>query len=229
MKILPTYTKRDISPEELEETSERFLQEMFNDELRRKWSQKLAQEQHLERKGTSRKIRILWMAGIAASLLLGIVTWQFLSESVSSKKELVAMYLEDYVVNDETRKGGAGDELLRQESIEAYNREDFVQAAILRQQVVDRDSAVTKADLYYLGLSYLYQEPPQAQKAIPILEKSSQLPGRRFALEGQWYLALAYIVNNEDDKARPILEQLIDLQQWKAEEAAALLQLLDSQ
>ncbi len=229
MKILPTYTKKEISPEELERTSERFLQEMFQDELRRKWGKRLRDEHQLDRVQTGkRRVILRWVAGIAATLLLAVAAWQWLSPQTPNKQELLALYLQDHFSNAETRKSDTAVDELRQEAISAYKRKDFQQAAILRQQLVDKDSALIKDDFFYLGLSYLYQQPPNTKQAITWLLRAQEMPGRKYQLEGQWSLALAYLAQGEDEKARPILEVLVTGQQWKTEEAAALLLLFDS-
>ena len=192
------------------------------------WRSDVSGKEHqLERSGTARRRAIIrWSIGIAATLLLALVAWQLVSTPALGKQELLALYLQDHFTNAETRKSDTPTDQLRQESISAYNGKDFAQAARLRQQVVDRDSAVTKDDFFYLGLSYLYQQPPNTEQAIQWLRRAQTLPGRKYALEGQWHLALAYLAQGQDEQARPLLENLIGGQQWKAREASALLPLL---
>ena len=228
MKILPTYTKKKISPEELERTSERFLQEMFEDELRRKWRKRLKDEHQLDRGAHSnRRIALRWIAGIAATLLLALVGWQLLLPEAPQKEELLAQYLQDHYTDAITRKNGEISNQLRQEAISAYNEKDFGRAAALRQQLLAEGLAITKDDYFYLGLSYLYQQPPNTEQAIQWLLQAQAMPGRKYALEGKWSLALAYLAQGNDNQARPLLEELVEDQQWKAEEAAELLRLLE--
>lgn len=229
MKILPTYTKEKISTEELEKTSERFLQEMFNDELKKKWAQKLQDEHQLERNVGTGRVRLLrWGLSIAAAVLLAIAAWFVLAPASPNQGELLAAYLEDHLGNGgAARQQGSADNELRVGAIEAYQSEDYAQAAVLRQELIDQGGVnIIKDDFFYLGLSYLYQTPPKAQEAITYLERTNEMPGRKFELEGQWSLALAYLLDGRAADARPILERLVAGDSWKAEEAGLLLETL---
>lgn len=227
MKIIPTYTKKEISSEELEKTSERFMQAMFEDELRKKWKQQLQDGHQVERvaKG-GRRVSLQWAIGIAASLALLLTMWFVLTPAQPSKEELLAVYMQEKFGNSETRKEGIIGNELRLEAISAFENTDFARAATLRQQLVDQDSALIKEDFFYLGLSYLYQQPPNTTSAVQYLRQTSEMPGRKFAAESRWSLALAYLLQGDDDLARPILEE-IATEEWKPEAAARLLEVMD--
>ncbi len=227
MEASEKYTQPHLSGKELEETSEHLLDALHNRQLRRRWQKQLADDHQVpSRKPRTSIIRKLrpWLA-VAASLvlILSIVYWWPVSPK--DHNALLSEYLSQPFANKEGRKSGAILDSLRNLAIAAYTEGDFSEAARIRQQLVDRDSAITEEDVLYLGLSYLYQNPPRGQAAIPHLERASQWPLGQFTAESRWYLALAYLQAEQIPAARQILEQ-IAASNWRNEEAEVLLRQL---
>ncbi|MFB6341678.1 tol-pal system YbgF family protein [Saccharicrinis sp. FJH62] len=58
---------------------------------------------------------------------------------------------------------------------------------------------------YFIGSAYLAEN--DAASAIPKFKKVAQNPKSDFRNDANWYLALAYLLNDENDKAKEILKQ----------------------
>jgi hypothetical protein len=97
------------------------------------------------------------------------------------------------------------------EGMDAYCTGDYAKAAEHLSQVVARDSKNDSAWLY-LGVShYLHKD---ARPAITALRhvSSSVIPGVRDA--AQWYIAEAFLLNNQADSTLQILEQVDRESRW---------------
>ena len=77
---------------------------------------------------------------------------------------------------------------------------------------------------FYLGLSYLYEDVPDNEKAINHLAKSKELnPTSQLAPQANWFMALAYLKQGKIKEAKALLQLVIDANIWKKVEATALL------
>ena len=227
MKTSEKYSQPHLSGKELEETSEHLLDALHDRQLRRRWQQQLSDEHQMpaRRPRTSiiRKLRP-WLA-VAASLALVLSVFYWWPVTPQDHSALLSEHLARPFPNSEGRKDEIIIDSLRAQAIAAYTDGNFTEAAQLREQLVRRDSAIIEQDVLYLGLSYLYQQPPQGQAAIPYLERASQWPAGEFTAESRWFLALAYLQAEQMSAARQVLEQ-IAASNWRDEEAEALLKQL---
>ncbi|GAB3261149.1 hypothetical protein GCM10027347_26000 [Larkinella harenae] len=74
----------------------------------------------------------------------------------------------------------------------------------LRTLPVDKQTVAYKN--YLSGLSYLANKQPA--NAIPLLLKARQTPSSALHQKADWFLALAYVKNNDKGRALPILKQI---------------------
>lgn len=166
---------------------------------------------------TTRKRSIPVWTGWAAAILiicLSIATYLFIGENNSYQSDLTSYLSEPYPVTVF---------LSDQEAdawIEAYQKGDYHQSSALLDQLVREPQDNPALLLYYAGLSHLYQQPPQPEPAIQYL---SQVDQGVFAQQAQWFLALAYLLNEQTEEAQSLLKNIVDARAFHHEEAAGLL------
>lgn len=143
---------------------------------------------------------------VAASVLLfalvGLLVFNNLPES--SPTQLADSYLTEHYAAPSVTMGDNVDELW-QKAISAYKSDDFVKSATLLEDIVTKKQA-KEEHLYYLGLSYLYQNPSKANKAIANLSKVN---GKYYGEAAQWYKSLALIKLDKVSDAKQILQKLV--------------------
>lgn len=110
----------------------------------------------------------------------------------------------------------------------AYEAHDYYKAINLFNSVADPNAAYIN---FYKGLSYL--EINKSSRAIELLlpiSKATNLQGKsaNFSEKANWYLALAYIKNKDDEKAIKQLSYIINqpADTYKKEEAQEVLNYL---
>lgn len=225
MKLFDKYRKGDTNEEELNTMTESLIKQKFDQELRQRMSHRLEEEYGIRRTAATRTIQLnwrRWSMGVAAALLIGIVAWQAVGDRSSSYQSLTEEYLALHYANNETRKGASDISEQRGAAIDAYNREDFATSARLRTVVTASEEATTK-DFFFLGLSYLYQNPPDGALAIEPLRLAMADPSGELQDEAKWYLTLAYVSAGQFANARELLDERISAGVWKVAEAKALL------
>ena len=228
MEASEKYTQPHLSGKELEQASEHLLDALHDRQLRRNWQRQLADDYQVPaRRSRTSIIRKLqpWLA-VAASLVLVLSVWYWWPVTPKDHTVLLSEHLTRTFPNSEGRKDEIIGDSLRAQAIAAYINGNFVAAAQLREQVVERDSAIIEEDIFYLGLSYLYQQPPKVQRAIPYFEQASEWPAGQFTAESRWFLALAYLQNEQIPAARQILENIVATGLWPGQPARDLLEQL---
>ena len=76
---------------------------------------------------------------------------------------------------------------------------------------------------FYLGITYLATGDPKNS----INQFSTISDSSRFSTQVKWFTALAHIVNEDSDEAKPILQELINTSSSYSEKAEDLLGSLD--
>lgn len=143
---------------------------------------------------------------VAASVLLfalvGLLVFRNLPGS--SPTQLADSYLTEHYAAPSVTMGDNVDELW-QKAISAYKSDDFVKSATILEDIVDKKQA-KEEHLYYLGLSYLYQNPSKANKAITNLDKVN---GKYYGEAAKWYKSLALIKLDKISEAKKLLQVLV--------------------
>ncbi len=219
------YTDESPSREELENYLDGFL--LDQQEIIR------AKQENPKVKTTANKTKIkslpkprrIWLQ-IAAILILGVCVlgvYRALVPSISPH-QLAAQHLEEaYPVP--TIRGGKvleGENERWQEVVNAYQKKDYVHAASLIEKSIEADGGAGKR-YFYLGLSYLQQDPPKAKEAIEPL-KQVLASTNRYQEQALWYLALAYLGADQTELGKNILKMIVSQNTWKADEAVELLE-----
>lgn len=211
------------------------IKKKFDGELRQKMAHRLATEHGIKReeKPKSTHVRKMpwlgWGIGLAAAFLIGVFTWQSINGADTAEyQDLTRSYLAMHYQNNELRKGSSATSLQRLKSVDAYNEGDFATSAYYREMVTASPEATTE-DFFFQGIAYLYQKPPEAEKAIAPLIRAGAAPTGELYEEARWHLALAYLETEQLGLAREILEERHQAGTWNAERAAKLLQKIPKQ
>jgi len=156
-----------------------------------------------------------WIGWAAALLVmcLGVAAYLLIGERNNDQYSIMAYLSEPYPATAflSGQKSGAW--------VDAYQTGDYQQSAALLESMVQHQQDDTML-MYYAGLSHLYMHPPQLEPAITYL---SQVNEGALVPQSRWYLALAYLLNEQKEKAHSLLQQIVDTQAYQHEEAAELL------
>lgn len=142
---------------------------------------------------------------IAAILVLGLLGLWFFQKNNQPNYQQVAMQslneappgiivLMDENTNTDTNWN---------EAVEAYQKKEYKIAAPL----FEKSTSKTDERNFYLSLSYLHQNTPIAEKAIPLLTNIIET-NSKFAEEANWYLGLAYLLENNPAQSQLFLKKI---------------------
>jgi len=140
-------------------------------------------------------------AAIALMVAIGLAT---ILGSPLSDKDLFKKYMKPYelvltnraqVVNMNT----AAEEILMQQAGRFYLLEDYKQAIVYYEKVLELNSSKMDASLYS-GISYM--ETNQYEKAGVSFSKVIEHNDNSYLEMAEWYLGLCYLATNETDRAR---------------------------
>ena len=151
---------------------------------------------------------------VAATVLLIVVAGGLLFQNVFQPKadtDLFATYYKSYPSNLLTR--GENDETYN-DIVKSYNENDFTTVInLLEERLADKPNDTPSKMM--LGNSYLSLEPVEAQKAIKIFQPIANDNTNVYQETAQWYLALAYLENDNVELAEPILKLLSEKEYGK--------------
>ncbi len=170
---------------------------------------------------------------IAAALLLflsALFLFKALSPSSLSTGDLVATHLEEIHKAPSNKMGSSEEEANWAAAKKAYEAENYERAAMSLEKIVE--GGTDKAVVYfYLGLSYLYQQNTDVNKAVSVFEEAAK--DGDYKNESLWYMSLAYLKNGEPNKAKEVLKEIVNKtskeaeRTFKYEEAVELLKSLN--
>lgn len=221
------YHAGKATSKEVEDVTRAFLKEKFNSELRDKISVQLANDKGIVRRPEVKFQVLRWSLSAAAVVLLAIGTWTWwLQPATMNYQQLADSYLAIPHPNSETRKSSLDISELEVEAITAYQDQNFNLAAKHYQELVNRQQVLNTLSTYYLGLSHLYQQPPQLEFSIKYLRQTIESENMRLADEASWYLSLALLKANNIDEAKYLLQKRVQNNGWKSTNAQHLLNVL---
>ena len=169
--------------------------------------------------------RIMWLIIGVFVLLLAAFMWFNMSNSPTHEQLFIAHY-EPYPGPIQSRdKAGTDDPWER--AANDYKTGNYEEAIknfhIAQEQGVQPQYLVD----YYLALSILSVDDGNLQKSIDLLQRVID-GSNNYRQPATWFLALAYIKNNEVDRAKPLLAELIKGKDTYAQESAEILRHLDN-
>ncbi len=159
---------------------------------------------------------IIRFSAVAAILVLMVVIGRGVSFSPPDSDELFNTYFSPYQ-NLVTIKGDGENKLSK--AMLYYDVKDYDSAIILFKTILADDSGQLEK-VFYLGNALL--AVAEADSAIVYFKKS--LAGQdRFADAAQWYLALAYVKNDELANAEVLLKEIVAMENFWSAKAEKLL------
>lgn len=234
MKHLKEYKEGQLlSKAALDEVTDELLYAKFKGKQASIWADKINQQHGMRRTERPNRQINWWMMRAAAAIILALcIAIPFRSILFSSNMpsaHLMAEHIIEPFENNTTRKDISADASeLRIDATTAYNNQNYAEAVRMYEQVV-KDATASVEDYLYLGLSALYNEQ-MSSKAVKYLKlaKEKAAQEERYEAETQWFLALAYLQDNQPNRARPALEKILSDTHWQAENAETLLNTINA-
>ena len=229
---LNQYKKGGVTKEELEEFTNAFMRAKYDDDRKERWQSLLTTEQNFRRDVDDQRTRpigrrvFLWAASAAAVALVAYLMVFGLGPSPTTYEQLADNYLtgEFYENREGDSRGEQDVEQINLQASSAYNQKDFA-TAIARYETIIARGLANDRHHFFLGLSYLYtaayEDAITNFLKVPELNASS-----KFIQEYRWFLALAYLKNEQLDEGEAVLRS-IQAGDWKYTEAQALLQAIN--
>ena len=156
-------------------------------------------------------IPVSWIVilGLIIFSVVGYFLWQQFNSPESENvepEEIFASYYEPYTANGITRNSDNIEENYLN-AIKAYDNGNYKEAipSLVQRVAAKPDDFPTQL---LLGNSYLNVSPPQTQKAIELFKKIAEGNSDLYSTTANWYLALAYLQNNQSEAAKAIFEDL---------------------
>lgn len=232
-QLLTEYKNNLLSTSDTEGIEKKMIDAISERELKQKWAKMLAAE-GIERSSADttpvRKISgnrsiIIWRyaAGIAASFLFVAVMWQLVGSFSKTSSELADEFLQTNRFESPSVRMGTNEDTKNWEEAKNAYRDAQFEKAIAALEAIPHPS---NEQLFYLGLSNLYQDSPNYEKAAYYFRSNLERRESNFKDESRWFLALSLIKMNEKAEAKVLLEQLNKKGGWKSKEAKELLKTL---
>lgn len=179
----------------------------------------------LEEATRKRKSNPLLTYGIAATVsllaLAGLFFWYTQQQIVT--EEIFAARFEPYPMVLSQRNESRGNQDL-QSAVNAYLAQDYHEAIIYFDELIEKDTLVTLAQ-FYQGVSYLaLNQPLQSIEKLSAVKDSDQSLLQQQAL---WYSGLAYLLNKDRDLALSTFKKLADYNDYKQEEVKKIIEKLE--
>ncbi len=181
-----------------------------------------------ERQATNQAATGSWRRWLAIAamviVLLGVGLFLQMQNSSGNTAQLADNYLEKSFYNPTSTRGDNNNTAAWTQAVEAWQKKEFKKASQVLEPLAQA-ATITQEQEYFLALSYLYQNPAQTDKAIPILQKLQASNGR-FQQQADWFLSLALVQKEDIKAAKTQLQQIIDQKGWKAKQASELIRAL---
>jgi len=150
-----------------------------------------------------------WLIAIGIALLTIAAVAYFWKSSPgkTTNEQIFAANYEPYSSLQSDRSSTAEEDYIA--IIGFYDNQQYQEAMPLLENYISKNTNQANAQIM-LGNVYLNVSPAQTQKAIDLFQAISSSENKLFLEVAQWYLALAYLKNDEKGKALPVLENLAE-------------------
>lgn len=169
-----------------------------------------------------------WLVAASIMILASVGIYSVKSSYFPSNEVIYQSYFTSCRNTSQPVVRGENPNTIEYRAFVAYEAHNYHKAINLFNSVADPDAAYIN---FYKGLSYL--EVNKSTKAIELLmpiSKATNLHGKsaNFSEKANWYLALAYLKNEDNEKAIKELSYIIDQPSgiFKKEEAQEILNYL---
>lgn len=202
----------------------------FNVKQKMRWQSLLNEQGNVVKETPVRKLAprrsINWIRNIAAVFILGLgLSMAWLMFSSPEAGELAdEQLMEIYKKPKAFMNNGVDVDSNWKNAIAAYEEGQFSVVVAAIESSMSKNSEQLDEKHFYLGLSYLYEDVPNYDKALDHLAKSKELnSSSQLAPQVNWFMALAYLKQGKIKEAKALLQLVIDANIWKKAEATALL------
>lgn len=237
------YLKGKLATKENDNFTKELVHDYFEKEkLKKHWGTLLDEDFNLKTGNNNNSVPaksskiiplLAFATTIAASLLL--IFYVFVPGQVEDNQlSAIDVLLNEHYATPFNRtmlKGPNETAAQRTKAFELYNGREYEKAIPLLTSFVQNGTAI-EDDYFFLGLSHLYsKQPEEAIIALSFIYQKEDMQRKDAAT---WYLALAYVANNECEDAKPLLENVAT---WKgnsgklklANNANELLEIVNSE
>ena len=224
MKNLHEILNPNLKEDEVDNILGAAIEAKFDKELRTKWENKLREKHGVSKGGKvislkTRRTRLYYIAGIAASICLLILALNIFSPA--NPQSLASAYVEETEFFDpRSKKGEMDDEQNRVLAIEAFNAGDYAKSSHHFSLLENK----TEDDLYYNATASMLSN--QLEEAITNFKVISANKDSKLKQESNWYLAVSYILNDQETEAKEILTQFTT-SDWNFDKAQELLKTME--
>lgn len=196
----------------------RKLEDFFKDQNQIELHNILKEQRQKDDSAHSIHRNLIFRLAAAITLILGVVAIYWLNLDRQSSEELFIAYYEPYpmVLN---QRSGNQDEAYRA-AINAYQNGEYENALTYFDQLIEQDTLVAISK-FYQGVIHLNLKESAAAitKLISVADSKNQL----IQQQALWYLGLAYLLEQESEKAISTLQRLQQAGDYKQEEVATIL------
>lgn len=161
-----------------------------------------------------------WFYAVAAAVVLLLALPFFLKQGGDelSNQELFAENFQPLDMRMITR--GTQTDSLKEKIQTLYQAGKYEASLTLLEKLIDQEPENASYRLYK-GICYIGLKPPEPQKAIPIFDGLQQ--DFNFGQVAQWYLALAYILDDKPAEGKRLIEAIAQQQDHSYRKQAAKL------
>jgi tetratricopeptide (TPR) repeat protein len=226
--MLEKYKQGELTDELMEQTEADLLRQMFRrqednrvrEDLKRLAT--LADNEVIDETERTQNTRMTvvhrsnpswtWMAAAASVALLAVASWWlFLKPQPTTTSNTMAM-VETYLKTDaapvwSTTMDNTTVEQQEAKAKDAYQNGTYAEAVALFEGL----PPTKKEHFFYLGISALKQQKPDAKKAVDNLLKARTLANGWQEDATNWYLALAYLQLGQNEEARKELNNIVKI------------------
>lgn len=194
-----------LPDDDLSEKEQQLLQHLLDKELEQKWAATLAGKGvHRASPGFSLRRFRPWLAA-AAILLVGAFGWWLWISQQPTAQRMASAYLEQpFALNEALRDGQNGSNPQRTQSLQAYRDGNYRQSLALITPLLPENRA---GDYFLAGLSSLYLA--DYNNAAGYFQRAQSIEPAAYSDEINWYLGIAYVMLEEEDRAAAALDKVI--------------------
>ena len=177
-------------------------------------------------KGKSRQL--IWYIGIAATLLIGIMTLVLLlSQGPETPSELYAVYMDLTEVPSLIERGSETDSMISEALGEAqsqFENGQYAQALVAFDRIIQQTGERSGTIMIYQGIALMEtNQYDAANETFETLINSNSID----ATKGYWYKALLLLKQEKTRESKALLEKISSENLYNAKRAKVLLQELN--
>lgn len=226
MTKIDKFAKGEMAEGQEKKYIESLYEKHYDEKLKEKYTELLSDKHGLKRdedsfknapkKNTKMRSLILGAISVAAVFVLGFFLLPMINggDQISSQQMAFNMIT---VEKKDVKRGGQENSQLNLDFTTAFNAGQYENAIKLYSSVDNKSDEQN----YWLGLSYLYSgDLKNAKSSFSNITNTDDF---KFQAELEWYKALNFLLLEENNSAKPLLENVASTP-WKKEEAKKLLE-----